>query len=355
MAAEEKKIKILVERGGLKEIYFITPEDDVKEVLKIGEDDVLLIFDSDFQQYCIYNTATQIKHLDKFKIKQRNDMPSTSAASTRPAGKRSLEEILLNVKGQSSKQKHTSLKRNGCCRITFGWMHRIHENTSHIGVRYAKGGGTRCLSVQQNATYDELTEIAKAAFLPEGKSPFCRIEDIIIDGIGTFQQLQSKEGFSLQEIINLHGNPSRTRIYLFSTKKIVTTTSESPQLSSDHDETDSLESASSLPDVHLDSPQCVTESIDSLPDVHGSPPRVNGLEFSTETMEWEVPANSGTPTVTFKLNMKSCHICCDRDINSFLLPCGHTMCLPCATHLQINQEDCPFCKEIIQSVKPLYQ
>ena len=57
--------------------------------------------------------------------------------------------------------------------------------------------------------------------------------------------------------------------------------------------------------------------------------------------------------VTFK-NTSNCHICADREKDSFLIPCGHTFCFVCALHLHENDNHCPFCKLGTQSVGRLF-
>lgn len=122
---------------------------------------------------------------------------------------------------QKSKTGKAKNKRSRDVRIQFGWMHRASESTEHKGVRSTKGGGTRCVEVAENASYKDLCDKGVAAFFLNGNSPMGSRHQFQLDGIGTYQQLrQDNDGFNLAEIIAEHGNPSKTRIYMFTTAKV---------------------------------------------------------------------------------------------------------------------------------------
>ena len=105
-------------------------------------------------------------------------------------------------------------------RINFGWMHRNNQFTEHKGVRFAKGGGTRCVCVDLDATYDSLQHTGVNVFFPDGRNAMGPLSNFEIDGIGSFQQLIDEQMFNLQSIIEQHGNPSRTRIYILTTQQV---------------------------------------------------------------------------------------------------------------------------------------
>ncbi|XP_071946584.1 uncharacterized protein [Antedon mediterranea] len=65
---------------------------------------------------------------------------------------------------------------------------------------------------------------------------------------------------------------------------------------------------------------------------------------------------AGTPTVIFKTSPEDlCGIYCDRQKSCFFITCGHTICLPCATYFEeTNTKECPFCKQVITTVRHLY-
>ncbi|XP_071793762.1 uncharacterized protein [Asterias amurensis] len=161
---------------------------------------------------------------------------------------------------------------------------------------------------------------------------------------------------------------------LFANKDFVSSSSESEQEVG-------LSARASLQAYH-------TSSSDDLPDVFGSMPSFKHFDVSLPDEVEEPRASSGTPlnvhvplpsvavpvpmptgnptperaadsiptgtpTVTFK-KTPICHICADREKTVFFLPCGHSMCMPCATHFQDNSPECPFCKEHIQSVRTIF-
>ena len=46
---------------------------------------------------------------------------------------------------------------------------------------------------------------------------------------------------------------------------------------------------------------------------------------------------------------KQCRICFERDVDSALSPCGHTICNKCAGSLS----RCPHCRALVTKVRPL--
>ena len=54
----------------------------------------------------------------------------------------------------------------------------------------------------------------------------------------------------------------------------------------------------------------------------------------------------------------TCSLCMYNNVDSYFDPCGHTMCKDCIEkmniHLYDNNSNCPFCKNIVKMIKPLY-
>ena len=105
-------------------------------------------------------------------------------------------------------------------------MNRTDSLSQYKGVRFARGG-TRTLLVDVSASYDDIQDQCKSAFFPQGKNRTgLLLKDFTIDGIGLYQSLISDdETFNLDEIIQGCGNPSRTRLYIFTTQKVIMMTS----------------------------------------------------------------------------------------------------------------------------------
>lgn len=49
---------------------------------------------------------------------------------------------------------------------------------------------------------------------------------------------------------------------------------------------------------------------------------------------------------SYSLDSSNCVICATRQRVAFFIPCGHTLCMPCAVYLEINNKEdgSPFCK-----------
>lgn len=54
----------------------------------------------------------------------------------------------------------------------------------------------------------------------------------------------------------------------------------------------------------------------------------------------------------------TCSLCMHKNVDSYFDPCGHTMCKDCINKMDIslnsNDSNCPFCKNIVKMIKPLY-
>ncbi|CAC5371623.1 unnamed protein product [Mytilus coruscus] len=66
--------------------------------------------------------------------------------------------------------------------------------------------------------------------------------------------------------------------------------------------------------------------------------------------------NADTPTVLFQLpsDYRTCSVCADREIDSILVPCFHSLCFMCGLHFKENTEACPMCRRNIEEVKSIY-
>ncbi|XP_033631377.1 uncharacterized protein LOC117293259 [Asterias rubens] len=218
-------------------IDFVMCSPLLPQVLNVRDGQFLEVYDSDFLEYVLYSHGvTTVSHLDRFRIRKSQVNNPSSSATCRPVSatapplelptglKRQvslrdrLDDLFAKKKSKTGKAKN---KRSRDVRIQFGWMHRASESTEHKGVRSTKGGGTRCVEVAENASYKDLCDKGVAAFFLNGNSPMGSRHQFQLDGIGTYQQLrQDNDGFNLAEIIAEHGNPSKTRIYMFTTAKV---------------------------------------------------------------------------------------------------------------------------------------
>ncbi len=58
-----------------------------------------------------------------------------------------------------------------------------------------------------------------AAFFPNGKSEFGYLSSFNIDGLGTYQGIIPQQGFDLELLVDANGGASKTKIYIYLTKK----------------------------------------------------------------------------------------------------------------------------------------
>ena len=58
--------------------------------------------------------------------------------------------------------------------------------------------------------------------------------------------------------------------------------------------------------------------------------------------------------VSFNMDKIVCAVCFDRIRDCFLMPCGHTLCRPCATQIQETSGSCPHCRASFTEIKELF-
>lgn len=102
-------------------------------------------------------------------------------------------------------------------------MHKNGLNQKYVNVRACKGGGTRGLLVPWGATKEQLIELAKQKFLPDGNSMYRSAKGMEFDLMNsqgaTIPSMLSDKGktfpFTLQNYADVTSY-SRMRIYLAS-------------------------------------------------------------------------------------------------------------------------------------------
>lgn len=75
---------------------------------------------------------------------------------------------------------------NGHRKVQFGWLHYDLQQKRYVGVRLAKGGGTRTVSSKRSSDVHDLIAVGKSIFFPGGMSFYGRIEDMI-STLGNFK------------------------------------------------------------------------------------------------------------------------------------------------------------------------
>jgi len=94
--------------------------------------------------------------------------------------------------------------KDGQRKVQFGWLHYAEQQKRYIGVRLAKGGGTRTVSAKRTSDVHDLIALGKSIFFPGGMSFFGKIEDMI-STLGNFKGDQiSLANFTLARYITSH-------------------------------------------------------------------------------------------------------------------------------------------------------
>ena len=112
--------------------------------------------------------------------------------------KKKVEEKASTEPGPSNQIK------DGQRKVQFGRLHYDEQRKRYIGVRLAKGGGTRTVSAKRISDVHDLIALGKSIFFPGGMSFFGKIEDMI-STLGKFKGDQiSLANFTLARYITSH-------------------------------------------------------------------------------------------------------------------------------------------------------
>ena len=121
--------------------------------------------------------------------------------------KKKVEETASTAPGPSNQIK------DGHRKVQFGWLHYDQQQKRYIGVRLAKGGGTRTVSAKRSSDVHDLIALGKSIFFPGGMSFFGKIEDMT-STLGNFKGDEiSFANFTLARYISSHALTT-VRLYL---------------------------------------------------------------------------------------------------------------------------------------------
>lgn len=102
---------------------------------------------------------------------------------------------------------------NGYRKVQFGWLHYDPQQNRYVGVRLAKGGGTRTVRAERSSDVRDLIALGKSIFFPGGMSFYGRFEDMT-STLGNFKGDQiSFANFTLARYITNHALTT-VRLYL---------------------------------------------------------------------------------------------------------------------------------------------
>lgn len=141
--------------------------------------------------------------------------------------KRELYEIIVSRKGgknakllkkSSEKKLVTSRTRN----INLGWMHYDTKKNKYVSVRYARGGGSRDVSLPVDSSKQDIIVYARELFFPENESIFGSVSQMTFT-LGNFKEEEVDDvvdgaPFTLDGYFKTF-KLSRARLYLL-TKKV---------------------------------------------------------------------------------------------------------------------------------------
>ncbi|VDI60800.1 Hypothetical predicted protein [Mytilus galloprovincialis] len=274
-------------------------------------------------------------------------------------------------------------------RVSPGWRHFSYSKNQYTQVRSRKGMTlpTGDMILQTNIDYETCLHTLENLFFPNGKSVKGRISTMETK-LGNFHGEVLPGNFFLHQAVARSGSSQKSKLYLLSKKKI-------PQLfveteSSSESENEQLVNrpvfVQDNPQNRGHSPQQFTSLVPSFgyltpvaaTSTYQQHPTASSSPFTepatASTSSYEPPAapsasftsppaansgsfvvHAGTPTVQMQLPnaLKRCVVCADREVDTVLMPCVHTLCFLCAQHLFVNNERCPMCRGPITDVKEI--
>lgn len=153
---------------------------------------------------------------------------SSGAADEEKEGKKRKLLLLSKQLGSKSTKKKTSsssprgkfqsseddnpLPTRPCKKVQIGWQHFRNEENRYVGVRLVKGGGGREVSIPLNASTEEVVDLMKDVFFPDGKSTFGST-DLMTFKLGNFKCEEINEEFTLAKYIAKH-KLTKVRLYI---------------------------------------------------------------------------------------------------------------------------------------------
>ncbi|KAJ8018789.1 hypothetical protein HOLleu_43026 [Holothuria leucospilota] len=289
-------------------------------------------------------------------------------------------------------------KKKSVVKVQVGWSNYRNKTRSYSQVKSNSGGGVVSLQVARDVHYTELKNKAIDTFFPSGNSKFFGSKEAFHFFLGNNRgQAYESDRFNVDELFQEAG--SKARVYLYSKLKsydpIELTSSDEESLPeirlagnsdaslmetkveresklaavlSKHEPSVlSLNVMPSTVHANVSTPQPEEPvTIPLLPSTAtastSQEPAVTAISLlsaattainagSTPCQE-TATTSSGTPTVSFKASSGICEICADRPKDCFFIPCGHTLCMPCAVHLE--SEGCPYCKGVVEKIGSLF-
>lgn len=146
--------------------------------------------------------------------KKRKRVPSPTKAQAEPASEPPSKKASKDGKNENSR------------RISIGWLHYSYKESRFMAVRMARGGGTRKIDVKASAGKEELIDIAKNLFFPEGQSCHGPANEMKLDlanfKLENITKLVDEQGkrhsFTVQRYFEVH-KLTHARIYLTSKKQ----------------------------------------------------------------------------------------------------------------------------------------
>ncbi|KAJ8042512.1 hypothetical protein HOLleu_13581 [Holothuria leucospilota] len=252
-----------------------------------------------------------------------------------------VETLKMKKSSREDDRDSSSRRKKPELTVQVGWQNCKSERFGHYSqVRAGNGGGVTMIKVKRTITYQELLNKAKELFFPNGDSfkhgPAANYAFHLSNYRG--QEILDTN-FSIDALQEEGG--SRIRVYLMSKLKEQGTPPNSLASSS----------SSSLFDPELQLFEETVESTSTSTPGNSHVVAQSNLQPSTSSKD-----ESGTPSVSFKKRTMSCGICVDREKDSFLVPCGHTMCAPCAVFFEnMEVSSCPYCKASVERVGRLFE
>lgn len=236
---------------------------------------------------------------------------------------------------QRIKNKQTSLhsqpkRRKSTINLNFGWMVFDETSSKFCQIRSPRGGGTRIMEMRLNSTYDDLLEIGKSTFFPNGVSHLGIVEEYnheVGDFCGKAITAQA-ENFTLETYVLNLKMTTKPRLYLLSKKKV----------QQQEEESNESWELPDIPEIISNHPRLEEPDIPAIPD-----------HLLTEQASGDMAQAIASPVTIRMPQMPTCTVCTERFSDTFFIPCGHIACTVCAAELEERGQQCHICRDVYKT------
>ena len=153
--------------------------------------------------------------LHQLGLTERGDIIRLKAFCAKTSdSKQKLAKLISNAGKERTSNKKSRKEKV----VSLGWVHFNERKNKYCAVRMSKGGGTRQHYFPNKASAEDILNVMKLTFFPNGSSSLGKLCDMRIR-LGSFQQqVLDVERFTLSDYIS-ENKFTKTRLYLLSKEK----------------------------------------------------------------------------------------------------------------------------------------